>query len=77
MVEQSSKHRPSTASLSTILPPEQCCLPADNVSNSQSSLDERQVVPSDMVPMHRQNPPQPAKLEDQASAEKNKLPSKD
>jgi serine/threonine protein kinase len=65
MLERSSKNRPSADDLSVNLPPGQCCLPAENVSDTQPVLEERQVVPSsDMEPIPHQNLPGPAHLDD-------------
>jgi serine/threonine protein kinase len=68
MMEQSSKSRPSAADLFLALPRGQCCLSANNVSDSKSAQEEKQVVPADVEPTPHQNSPQLAPLDDQTKA---------
>lgn len=65
MLEQSSKNRPSAAELSATLPPGQCCLPAKNVSDSKSDLEEREGTQTEWGAIIPQNLPQSGILEDQ------------
>jgi hypothetical protein len=61
MLEQIRKNHPSAAELSATLPSGHCCFPAKSVSDSQSNLEEGEVIPTDFGVMHL---PQSGILED-------------
>jgi hypothetical protein len=75
MLEQSSKNRPSAAELFATLPPGQCCLLANNASDSQSylgdgdGLNEGNIIPRDLGAIVHQNFRQSGILEDDISTE--------